>query len=180
MCVALAAGLVTDTAWLRVADGPALRRLANVLEAADLYLEDVLAAIDSPARQAERRAAVLAALRGVTEWRALGWSVLSAETDSHDHGFALVAALQRLGGDVRVVAFPRDHMAMAMIECDAALVEQAGVDLARLAARVGVQAGAVDCWGTRMWGRVVAPVPVGELLRLCTRATVHARRIANK
>jgi len=180
MGVALAAGIVTDTAWLKLANAEALRRLAAVLEGAGLYLEDVLAAVDSPGRQAIRRAAVLAALRGVQETLAGRWSILAAETDSHDHGFAVTAALSRLGGDVRVVAFPRGGMAMAMVECDGTLVEQTGVDLAGVAAEVAQAVNASDTWGTQMWGRVVAPAPQGELLDLCVTAVAQALAAAKE
>jgi nanoRNase/pAp phosphatase (c-di-AMP/oligoRNAs hydrolase) len=174
MAVALAAGTMTDTDWLRLANGAALRRLAAVLEVADLYLEDVLAAIDSPNRALARRAAVLAALKGIQETLVGFWSVLATRADSHDHGFAVSSALGRLGGDVRVVVFPKDDMAMAMIECDGSLVERTGIDLSRIAAGVshGFQAG--SSWGTQMWGRVVVPACLETLSELSVAAVVQA------
>jgi hypothetical protein len=174
MGVALAAGTVTDTDWLRLANGAALRRLAAVLETADLYLEDVLAAIDSPNRSCARRSAVLAAFQGVQETVVDSWSVLATRSDSHDHGFAVLSAMGRLGSDVRVVVFPKDDMAMAMIECDGSLVERIGIDLAGIAAGVacGFQAG--SSWGTQMWGRVVAPACLEALSELSVAAVVRA------
>jgi nanoRNase/pAp phosphatase (c-di-AMP/oligoRNAs hydrolase) len=116
MGVALAAGIVTDTGWLRTARAEGLRRLAAAMAPASLYLEDVLAAIDGPKRRAVRRSAVLAAVCGVRETPVDDWSVLAAETDSHDHGFAVVSALGRLGGDVCAVSFPKNGQAMVMAE----------------------------------------------------------------
>jgi hypothetical protein len=180
MSIALAAGILTDTAWLQVADAAALRRLAIVLEPAALYLEDVLALINSPNRQAVRRSAVLDALRGVRETlidsqsTSGRWSILAAETDSHDNGFAVTAALGRLGGDVRAVVFPRGNMSMVMVECDGDLVERTGIDLAGLTAGVARSVNGDDAWGTRMWGRVVAPIPPTELLDLCVAVVAQA------
>ena len=174
MGVALAAGMVTDTGWLRLANGAALRRLAAVLESADLFLEDVWSAVDSPNRQAVRRAAVLTALQGVQETLVGHWSILAAETDSHDHGFAVSVSLGRLGGDLRVVVFPKGEMAMVLIECDGGLVDRTGIDLAGVAAGLARSIEAGDTWGTRMWGRIIAPVPPRELLELSVSAVVKA------
>jgi nanoRNase/pAp phosphatase (c-di-AMP/oligoRNAs hydrolase) len=165
--IALAAGIVTDTAWLEMADGAALRRLAAVLEPSNLYLEDVYQAIDTPFRRASRRSAVLTAVRGVHEVVVGHWSVLAADTDAHDHGFAVASALRRLGGDVCAVAFPKGDRAMVMVECGSVLTEQTGIDLSRLLRSVGQRVSASDCWGTRIFGRIIAPVPLQELLHLC-------------
>ncbi len=164
MGVALAAGILTDTYWLRLADGAVLRRLAAVLEGAGLYVEEVMAAVDSPGRRLDRRQAVLAALRGAQETVVGNWSVLAAETDSHDHGFSVSGALGRLGGDVRVVSFPKGDLAMVMIECDRDVVTRSGIDLSSVAAEIGRHFGSDDSWGTRMWGRVIAPVSRDKLL----------------
>jgi len=170
MSIALAAGIVTDTGWLEFANAAALRRLAAVLEPSKLFLEDVWAAIDSPNRRSSRRSAVLKALRDVRETLVGRWSILAAHTSSHDNGFVVSAALGRLGADVRVVAFPKNGMAMVMIECDGALVEQTGVNMAAVAAGVAQAAGSSHTWGTRPWGRVIAPLPQGELLEQCMAA----------
>jgi phosphoesterase RecJ-like protein len=178
MGVALAAGILTDTYWLRLADSAALRRLAAVLERADLYVEDVMGAIDSPGRRRRRRQAVLAALRGVQETVVGDWSVLAAETDSHDHGFSVSGALGRLGGDVRVVAFPKGEAAMVMVECDGDLVTRTGIDLSGVAAEVARHFRSDDTWGTRMWGRAVAPVPQDRLLAQALAAVTDALQAA--
>lgn len=107
MGVALAAGILTDTYWLRLADGAVLRRLAAILEGAGLYVEEVMAAVDSPGRQLDRRQAVLAALRSVHETVVGNWSILAAETDSHDHGFFVSGALGRRGEMCGSCRFPR-------------------------------------------------------------------------
>jgi len=178
MEIALAAGIVTDTAWLQLANAAALRRLAAVLEPSSLYLEDVLTVIDSPNRRASRRAAVLAAVRGVQETLANGWSILATETDSHDHGFAAIAALRRLGGDVVAVSFPKGEKAMVMTECDRIVAEQAGIDLADVAAEVAQTANTDETWGSRIWGRVIAPMSQRALLELCVKAVAQALTIA--
>jgi phosphoesterase RecJ-like protein len=174
MAIALAAGIVTDTVWLQLANAAALRRLATVLEPCELYLEDVLAVIDSPNRRATRRSAVLAAVRGVQETLAGPWSILATETDSHDHGFAVITTLSRLGGDVRAVSFPKKDQAMVMVECDEILVERTGVDLAKLTTEVAQAVDSEDTWGSRIWGRVIAPVPQNALLDLCVTAVSQA------
>ncbi len=178
MAVALAAGMITDTGWLRLANAATLRRLAAVLDPSGLCLEDVLMVIDSPSRRATRRSAVLAAVRGVEERQSGGWSILTAETDSHDHGFAVIAALDRLGGDVNVVGFPKGEKAMVMIESNEGLVEQTGIDLAALTEEVAQEFDTGNAWGTRVVGRVVAPVSVRELLGLCMEAIAQALTVA--
>jgi phosphoesterase RecJ-like protein len=180
MGVALAAGILTDTYWLRLADAAVLRRLAAVLECANLYLEDVMAAVDSPGRRSGRRRAVVAALRGVHQTDVGGWSILAAETDSHDHGFSVSGALGRLGGDVRVVAFPKGEMAMVMVECDGGLVARSGIDLSSVAADIGRSFGSSDSWGTRMWGRAVAAVSPYRLLAAAVAAVAEVLQEASR
>jgi hypothetical protein len=176
MGVALAAGIVTDTQWLRTARAEGLRRLAAAMSPASLYLEDVLAAIDGPKRRAVRRSAVLAAVCGVRETPVGEWSVLAAETDSHDHGFAVISALGRLGGDVCAVGFPKNGQAMVMVECEGWLVERAGLDLSALTASVARRIGNGETWGTKACGRVVASLPQRALLDQCVAAVANALR----
>jgi nanoRNase/pAp phosphatase (c-di-AMP/oligoRNAs hydrolase) len=172
--VALAAGMVTDTGWLALANAGTFRRLADVLAPSGLYLEDVLAAIDAPNRRAARRSAVLAALRRVQEMRAGQSTILSARTDSHDHGFAVVAALRRLGADVSVVVFPKGEATMVMAECDPALVERAGLDLGGIAGAVAQQTNAEEQWGTPLFGRVIASMAENALLAAYVDAIARA------
>jgi nanoRNase/pAp phosphatase (c-di-AMP/oligoRNAs hydrolase) len=172
MAVALAAGILTDTWWLDLADSAALRRLACVLEWGGLYVEDVMSVIDSQARRAARRTAVLVALRHARETLAGRWSVLSAQTDSLGHAFGVTASLRRLGGDVALVAFPKDGEEMVMLECWASVVESTDLDLSAVAAQVAEILGAGHTWGTRMFGRITAPMPQQELLGRCVSAVV--------
>jgi len=176
MQIALAAGIVTDTAWLEMANGAALRRLAAILEPADFFLEDVFQAIDTPYRRASRRSAVLTAMRTVRETIVGQWGIFAAQTDSHDHGFAVASALRRLGGDVCAVAFPKEEQTMAMIECGSALAEQTGIDLSSLVGDVAQLVNASDSWGTRLFGRIIAPVAPSDLLNLCVAAARQALR----
>lgn len=172
MGLALAAGMITDTSWLAIANAPMLRHLALALEPNNLYLEDVYALIDSPNRQNQRRTAVLHALRQVEERQSHGLTILTAQTDSYDNGFAVIGALARLGADIRLVAFPRGNGAnhsprtQVMFECDGMLVEQRGVDFAQVGREVAAALPDSETWGTRSWGRVVANLPPTQLLAL--------------
>lgn len=174
MSLALAAGMVTDTSWLSIANAPMLRHLALALEPNRLYLEDVYALIDSPNRRGQRRTAVLQALRHVEERQANGLTLLATLTDSYDNGFAVMGALARLGADVRLVAFPKQSSpefpgvptsrSQVMFECDGLLVEQRGVDFERAGQELAAALPNGETWGTRSWGRVVADVTPGELV----------------
>ncbi|MBP7999463.1 MAG: DHH family phosphoesterase [Chloroflexi bacterium] len=190
MSLALAAGMVTDTSWLSIANAPMLRHLALALEPNNLYLEDVYALIDSPNRQAQRRAAVLQAFRHIEERQANGLTLLATVTDSYDNGFAVMGALARLGADVRLVAFPKigtpetqklsefppvptsspefpgvpTSRSQIMFECDGVLVEQRGVDFEKVGRELAAALPNGETWGTRSWGRVVADMMPGELL----------------
>jgi nanoRNase/pAp phosphatase (c-di-AMP/oligoRNAs hydrolase) len=164
VAIALAAGMTTDTGWLALANAATFHRLAEVLQPCALYMEDVLAAIDSPNRQAARRSAVLAALHTVQETQIGRWSILAARTDSHDHGFAVATALRRLGADVSVVAFPKDGAAMVMSECGPELVQRAALDLGAMAGTVARQVRAEQAWGSPLFGRVIARAKQDALL----------------
>ena len=190
MSLALAAGMVTDTSWLSIANAPTLRHLALALEPNNLYLEDVYALIDSPNRRGQRRTAVLQALRRVEERQANGLTLLATLTDSYDNGFAVMGALARLGADVRLVGFPKmgtpgtqklaefsgvatsspefppvpPSRSQVMFECDGLLVEQRGVDFEKVGRELAAALPNGETWGTRSWGRVVADVTPGELV----------------
>lgn len=178
IAVALAAGIVTDTGWLALANAGTFRRLADVLGPSGLHLKDVLAAIDDPNRQAARRPAVLAALHTVRETRVGNWSILAAHTDSHDHGFAVAAALRRVGADVSVVAFPKDVATMVMAECGPAVVERATLDLGAIAGAVSRQTDAEQTWGSALFGRVIADV--GEEALSAAYVDAIARALGNE
>jgi nanoRNase/pAp phosphatase (c-di-AMP/oligoRNAs hydrolase) len=167
MAVALAAGIMTDTVWLHHADAGALRRLAAVLDVAKLYVEDVLAVIDGPDRKAARRPAVLQAIRGAQEKTAGDWSILSAETDTQDNGFVVVAALKQLGGEICIAGFSKGDGAMVLADCSSTIVQQTGIDLGGLMADVAQKVGAEEMWGTRLFGRIVASTSPETLAEAC-------------
>ena len=171
---ALGAGIVTDTEWLKFAGPGCLRSLAALLEAAGIRMEDVLAAVDGPRRSAARRTAALAALRGVQEQRVGAGSLLVTATDSHDHGFVVIAALLRLGGDLAVVSFPKDERSMVMVESTPTLAAQAGLDLEVVAREVAESAGGGETWGTPTTGRVIAGLDEGALRALTVQHIVNA------
>jgi len=79
MGVALAAGIVTDTARLQQAHASALRRLAVALQASNLHVEDIWAVIEPRDVRAARRPAVLESLRNIQEVNNDGWSCLVSE-----------------------------------------------------------------------------------------------------
>ena len=190
MSLALAAGMVTDTSWLTLANAPMLRHLALALEPHNLYLEDVYTLIDSPNRQAQRRTAVLQAFRHIEERQANGLTLLATVTDSYDNGFAVMGALARLGADVRLVGFPKMgtlgtqepsefppvptsspefpgvpmSRSQVMFECDGVLVEQRGVDFEKAGRELAAALPNGETWGTRSWGRVVANMTPESLL----------------
>jgi len=176
VAVALAAGIVTDTGWLALANAGTFRRLAEVLAPSGLYLEDVLAAIDDPNRRAARRSAVLSSLHTVQETRAGRWSILAARTDSHDHGFAVAAALRRLGADVSVVVFPKDEGTMVMAECGPAVAERTALHLGAIASAVARQTDADQTWGSPLFGRVIASIDQDALLAAYVDAIASARQ----
>lgn len=171
MSLALAAGMITDTSWLTIANAPMLRHLALALEPNHLYLEDVYALIDSPNRQAQRRAAVIRSLRHVVEQQVNDLAILGTLTDSYDNGFAVNGALARLGAAIRLVSFPKEEKgrSQVMFECDGVLVEQRGVDFAEWGREIAAALPDSETWGTRTWGRVVAAISPEELLEITSR-----------
>jgi len=163
MALAMAAGIITDTVWLQQADAAALRRLAVVLEVADLHVEDVIAVIDGPDRKADRRPVVLAALKNVQELESGGWSILATQIDSLDHGLVVTDTLKQLA-DVSVIGFPHGNRSMVMTECGAAVVNQTGIDMAGLMKTLANELVTEETWGTKLFGRIVADVPVHQLV----------------
>jgi nanoRNase/pAp phosphatase (c-di-AMP/oligoRNAs hydrolase) len=180
MGLALGAGIVTDTEWLKFAGPGSLRSLAALLEAAEIRMEDVLATVDGPRRSAARRSAALAALRGVQEHQVGPGSLLVTRTDSHDHGFVVIAALLRLGGDLAVVSFPKDERSMVMVESSPTLAAQAGLDLEVVAGEVAESAGGGESWGTPTTGRVIAALDEGALRALTVQHVVNALEAGGK
>jgi nanoRNase/pAp phosphatase (c-di-AMP/oligoRNAs hydrolase) len=178
MAVALAAGIVSDTGWLQTADASAFRRLAAILKATDLYLEDIVRIVDSPGQRAARRSRVLTALRGVQETYAGRWCILSVETHSDEHSRVLSDVLSRIGGDLWATACPKNGETKASVECAGPLVTQTGLDLAGVMGQVAQDLAGLGTpahtWGTQMLGRIVAPVDPRELLDLCVAATARA------
>jgi nanoRNase/pAp phosphatase (c-di-AMP/oligoRNAs hydrolase) len=173
MGLAMAAGIVTDTIWLRNAHAGTLRRLAVTLEAAGLYIEDVLAVVNNSGRKTARRPVVLDALRAMKERHVRGRSILAVVTNSLDDGFAVMETLWHLGGDVCIVGFPKGAQTMVMAEVDGGLVERTGVDMARLMEDLAPQVNASETWGTRALGRIIAPASEERLVDLCIQAVAN-------
>jgi nanoRNase/pAp phosphatase (c-di-AMP/oligoRNAs hydrolase) len=174
MAVALTAGIVTDTGRLQAADAGAFRRLAAVLEPTGMYLEDVIEIVESPGRRAARRSAVLSALRDVQERHVGRWCILSVEANAEEHSWVLTDVLNRVGGDICATVCSTNGQTKVAVECAGPLVAQTGIDLAGVMDQVAQGLGTAHTWGTRMLGRIVAPVPRRELLDMCVVATVRA------
>jgi nanoRNase/pAp phosphatase (c-di-AMP/oligoRNAs hydrolase) len=174
MAVALAAGIITDTGRLQAADAGAFRRLAAVLEPTGMYLEDVIEIVESPGRRAARRSAVLSALRDVQERHVGRWCILSVEANTEEHSWVLTDVLNRVGGDICATACSKNGETKVTVECAGPLVAHTGIDLAGVMDQVAQGLGTAHTWGTRMLGRIVAPVPRRELLDMCVVATVRA------
>ncbi|MFN2234078.1 MAG: DHH family phosphoesterase [Anaerolineales bacterium] len=174
MAVALAAGIVTDTARLQHAHAPALHRLAIALQAANMHVEDVWAVIEPKNIRAVRRPAVLHSLRNIQESTQQGWSILSTEIDSHDNAFVVMDALIQFGGDMVVVGFPKWGQSMVITAATAMLVEDTGIDLNGLMKVLAPTVNANEVWGTRVGGRIIAPIPVKELVVKCVQRAIEA------
>ena len=170
MSLALAAGIMTDTGLLHHANGSALQRLAWMLEPVGLYVEDVLAVIDNPGRKAAVRSEVLQALQGMHEKVIGDWNLLATETKTREHGLAVINFLNQLGSDIRVVGFSLNGQAMVFSECQQAVVECEQINLAGLMADLAEGLPGAEAWGTRSLGRIMAPLPVSEMTRLCEQA----------
>jgi len=174
MGVALAAGIVTDTARLQQAHASALRRLAVALQAANLHVEDIWAVIDPRDVRAARRPAVLESLRNIQEVNNNGWSCLVSEIDSHDNAFVVMDALIQFSGDMAVVGFPKWGKSMVITTATAEMVQKTGIDLGGLMRAFAPEVGATDAWGSRAGGRIIAPLPVEDLIERCVQTTIRS------
>ena len=126
-----------------------------------------MAVVDSPARRSERREILLDALGNMVVRMCNGWTILAAQTQSIDDGFALTESQNQLGGDVRMIGLPQGEVSIVMVECSAVMVEKEGVDLLQMVEKVAQNVKAIDTWGTPALGRILAPRPVQDLLDLC-------------
>ena len=177
MGVALATGIVTDTGRLQQAHAPALRRLAVALGAAKLHVEDIWAVIEPQDIRAARRPAVLESLRNIREVTHDNWGFLVSEIDSHDNGFVVSDALLQFGGDLAVVGFPKWGQSMVTTSATAEMVQKAGVDLGGLMRALAPKVDATDAWGSRSNGRIIAPLPVQDLIDRCVEITINALEV---
>jgi len=174
MGVALAAGIVTDTIRLRQAHAAALRRLGTALEAADMHVEDIWAVLEPQDIRAERRPAILESLRNIREIKHLGWSALISEIDSQDNGVVITDALIQFGGDMAVVGVPKWGQAMVITTCTAEMVEKTQIDLGGWMKALATGVGASDAWGSRVGGRIIAPLPVDVLIDRCMQTILES------
>jgi phosphoesterase RecJ-like protein len=172
--VALAAGIITDTGRLRLANGWAMQHLSIALKAARMYVEDVLSAIESSERRNKRLLAVLDALRGIEEKTVGDWTILEVETDTHDNGLSVMGVLHQLGNDISIVGFPKNGGAMVMVECLADVVKSSHIDIGQVIKQLGQSIDAQDAWGTPLMGRIIANLPQRQVLDLCSQAVAQA------
>ncbi len=167
MGVALATGILTDTARLRRANGSALRRLSAALDAAQMYVEDIWAVLENPVVRAARRPEILNSLRTLREIEHHGWSLLVAEIDSQDNAFVMMDTIIQLGWDLGLVAFPKEGETMVISICNTELVFETAIDLGGWMKAFAPEIGASEAWGTRAAGRIIAPWPQDKLLLSC-------------
>jgi len=172
MGVALAAGIVTDTIRLRQAHSGALYRLSIALQAADRHVEDIWSILEPRDIRSARRPAILESLRNIREVNQNGWSILVSEIDSQDNGFVIMDTLIQFGGDMAMIGFPKEDQSMVITACTAEMVEKAGVDLGGFMKALAKQVGASSAWGTRAGGRIIAPMPLTNLIGECVE-TIH-------
>jgi hypothetical protein len=167
MGVALAAGIVTDTVRLRQAHGSALRHLSIALDAAEMYVEDIWGVLENAAVRAARRPAILNSMRALREIKHQGWSMLVAEIDSQDNAFVIMDMIIQLGWDIGLVAFPKGEETMVISICNAEMVHKMAIDLGGWMKALAPEIGASEAWGTRVAGRIIAPLSLDELTNRC-------------
>lgn len=172
MGVALAAGIVTDTARLQQAHASALRCLSVTLQAANLHVEDICAVIDPQDVRAARRPAVLESLRNIQEVNNNGWSCLVSEIDSHDNAFVVMDALIQIGGDMGVVGFPKWGQSMVMTTATAEMIQKTGIDMGGLMRALALEMDTSEAWGSLSGGRIIASLPVKILIERCVQMTI--------
>jgi nanoRNase/pAp phosphatase (c-di-AMP/oligoRNAs hydrolase) len=168
--LAILAGIVTDTGWLMVASPECFERIAAIMAQSGLTLAEVYHAIDGDLRRKDRRRAVLEALQTVQEVEVSGLLLLAGKCDTHDHGFALSSLLARMGADVRMVAFPKTNQTMVMAETDGHIVHLNDLDLEKIFQSIGSDISGSQTWGTKVLGRIIAPVSVDALFKRCVDA----------
>ena len=171
--VALATGIVTDTARLRLANGGAIRRLGSVLEPHNLYIDDVMTVFENPDLRMTRNRALLDAMQGLKETACNGWQILSTEISTQEYAFILLDVLHHVG-DVIIVSFPKNGMTMVMAECASAIVQTTDIDMAGLMKSLREETNTGETWGTRALGRIIAPLPPRQLMDICMRAVKTA------
>jgi nanoRNase/pAp phosphatase (c-di-AMP/oligoRNAs hydrolase) len=167
MGVAFAAAIITDTAMLQRANGGAMQRLSTALNAAGMYVEDVLAIIDNPKRKSKRRVAMMDTICNLNQRMSRDCIILSAETDTQDHGFVAIEIMNQIGGDVQVIGFSKWGQAMVMLASNAYMVDRWGFDLGALMRDLAPTLNSESAWGTSAHGRIIAPLPVKELINIC-------------
>jgi nanoRNase/pAp phosphatase (c-di-AMP/oligoRNAs hydrolase) len=170
MAVALAAGIITDTRYLYKADSQAMQRMEFVLRSADMYMEDILAIIESPASRAIRRSGAIQSMRDLRERAENGWSIVYASAETRDQGIVVIDVMEKIGSDVGVVSLSMQDCSMVMAECSGDFVTRTNIDLKGVMQQVSIRIGASETWGTRSVGRIVAAFPEEDLLCLCVDA----------
>ena len=163
--LALLAGIMTDTSMLERAGPSSFRALAAIMEATGLSLSDATIAFTPHIRHPELRRVILAALRNLRVEQADRWSMALAVTDTLDHAFFINSALVSLLADVRLVAFPSDgSSAMIIIEATDSVLETTALDILATVQALSLNLKGSAVWGSRIIGRLVAPVTPQELL----------------
>ena len=97
-----------------------------------------------------------------------------AEVDSQDQGFVILDTILQLGADAGVVGFPKGECAMTISACTAEMVTETGMSLGGLMRSLATEIEATEAWGTRVGGRIVAPISVPGLITRCVETILAA------
>ena len=63
---------------------------------------------------------------------------------------------------------------MVITTCTAEMVQKTDLDLGGLMIALARQVGTSDAWGTRAGGRIIAPMPVNDLMETCVDTTIRS------
>jgi len=73
-----------------------------------------------------------------------------------------------------VIGFPKWGKSMVITTATAEMVQKTGIDLGGLMRAFAPEVGATDAWGSRAGGRIIAPLPVEDLIERCVQMTIRS------
>ena len=157
VCEFLLAGLVTDTARFRHADGPAFATAAALIGAGELDYQAFIQELEDTTTSPSERGAILRGLKRVETTEAGPWTVLRTTAGTLEG--RLASMLNGLGADAVVVTRHRDGQTRLTARAPRSSV-LAGVHLGRLmehvASSIGGEGGGHD--GAAGWSGTADPI----------------------